>query len=237
VLVSELVDRMRSASQEDPAWFGSEGNRTLLEEFASARAPGAVVRWGASGQRAFASGSELSIEPPVDLPAPYDSLLIHAAMAHHEVLHRVYSDDSGATAMAARLALGRPYLRTLGEQVFNWLEACWRPLSSGGRPRHHRSADEQAPARRPGRDARARGEFAATSRLSPVLDDRARRRGRAAVGDLVPRTSGRRVARPYNTATPDLDQAIEEARTTFERRNGREQRASHPSALGHPPPR
>jgi hypothetical protein len=122
VLVSELVDRMRSASQEDPAWLGSEGNRTLLEEFASARAPGTVVRWGASGQRAFASGGELSIEPPVELPAPYDSLLIHAAMAHHEVLHRVYSDDSGAIAMAAQLAVHRPYLTTRGEQVFNWLE-------------------------------------------------------------------------------------------------------------------
>jgi hypothetical protein len=43
-------------------------------------------------------------------------------MAHHEVLHRVYSDDSGATAIAARLTLRRPYLRTLGEQIFNWLE-------------------------------------------------------------------------------------------------------------------
>ncbi len=40
-------------------------------------------------------------------------------MMHHEVLHRVYSDDSGASAMAAHLALRRPYLTTLGEQVFN----------------------------------------------------------------------------------------------------------------------
>jgi hypothetical protein len=38
------------------------------------------VRWGASGQRAFASGSELSIEPPVELSAPYDSVLIHVGL-------------------------------------------------------------------------------------------------------------------------------------------------------------
>jgi len=121
VLVSELVDRMRAAAEEDPTWLGSERNLALLEEFAAERAPGTVVRWGQSGQRAFASGGVLSIEPPVEL-AGYDSIFIHAAMAHHEVLHRVYSDDTGAAAMSGRLTLYTPYLTTLGEQVFNWLE-------------------------------------------------------------------------------------------------------------------
>jgi hypothetical protein len=121
VLVSELVGRMRAAAEEDPTWLGSERNLALLEKFAAERAPGTVVRWGQSGQRAFASGGVLSIEPPVEL-AGYDSIFIHAAMAHHEVLHRVYSDDTGAAAMSGRLTLYTPYLTTLGEQVFNWLE-------------------------------------------------------------------------------------------------------------------
>ncbi len=120
VLVSELLDRMRAAA-EDPTWLGSERNRALLDEFAAQRAPGTVVRWGQSGQRAFASAGTLSIEPPIEVPG-YDSILIHAAMAHHEVLHRVYSDDTGAAAMNAQLALYTPYLRQLGKQVFNWLE-------------------------------------------------------------------------------------------------------------------
>jgi hypothetical protein len=121
VLVTELVDRMRAAAEEDPTWLGSARNLALLEEFAAERAPGTVVRWGQSEQRAFASGGVLSIEPPVELPG-YDSILINAAMAHHEVLHRVYSDDTGAAAMSGRLTLYTSYLTTLGEQVFNWLE-------------------------------------------------------------------------------------------------------------------
>jgi hypothetical protein len=121
VLVSELVDRVRAAAEEDPTWLGSERHLALLEEFAAERAPGTVVRWGQSGQRAFASGGVLSIEPPVEL-AGYDSIFIHAAMAHHEVLHRVYSDDTGAAAMSGRLTLYTPYPATLGERVFNWLE-------------------------------------------------------------------------------------------------------------------
>jgi hypothetical protein len=112
---------MRAAAEEDPTWLGSERNLALLEEFAAERAPGTVVRWGQSGQRAFASGGVLSIEPPVEVPG-YDSIFIHAAMAHHEVLHRVYSDNTGAAAMSGRLTLHTPYLATLGEQVFNWLE-------------------------------------------------------------------------------------------------------------------
>jgi len=121
VLVSELIERTRAAAEHEPAWLGSESHLALLEEFAVARAPGTVVRWGRSGQRAFASLGALSIEPPVELPG-YDSILIHAAMAHHEVLHRVYSDETGAAAMAARLSGYTPYLVTLGEQVFNWLD-------------------------------------------------------------------------------------------------------------------
>ena len=121
MLVSELIDRMRAAAEKDPTWLGSERNLVLLEEFAAERAPGTVVRWGQSGQRAFAARGVLWIEPPVELPG-YDSIIIHAAMVHHEVLHRVYSDDTGAAAMSARLALYTPYLTTLGEQVFNWLE-------------------------------------------------------------------------------------------------------------------
>jgi hypothetical protein len=35
VLVSELVDRMRAAAEEDPTWLGSERNLALLEEFAA----------------------------------------------------------------------------------------------------------------------------------------------------------------------------------------------------------
>lgn len=112
---------MRAAAEEDPTWLGSERNLALLEEFAAERAPGTVVRWGQSRQRAFASGGALSIEPPVEVPG-YDSIFIHAAMAHHEVLHRVYSDDTGAAAMSGRLTLYTSYLATLGEQVFNWLE-------------------------------------------------------------------------------------------------------------------
>jgi len=121
VLVSELVQRTRAAAEEDPAWLGSDANRALLQEFAAQRAPGTVVRWGQSGQRAFASSVVLSMEPPVSLPG-YDTILIHAAMAHHEVLHRVYSDDTGAAVMAAALRRYTPYLAELGEQVFNWLE-------------------------------------------------------------------------------------------------------------------
>jgi hypothetical protein len=34
----------------------------------------------------------------------------------------VYSDNTGAAAMSGRLTLHTPYLATLGEQVFNWLE-------------------------------------------------------------------------------------------------------------------
>ncbi len=122
MLVSELVDAMHAASAEDPAWLGSERNRKLLEEFASDRAPGTIVRWGQSGQSAFASAGVLSIEPPVELPPEHDTILVHAAMAHHEVLHRVYSDDAGAPAMKAELALHTRHLTQLGEQVFNWLE-------------------------------------------------------------------------------------------------------------------
>jgi hypothetical protein len=112
---------MRAATEKDSAWLGSDRNLALLEEFAVERVPGTVVGWGQSGQRAFASGWTLSIEPPVELPG-YDTIFINAAMAHHEVLHRVFSDDTGAAAMSGRLALYTSYLATLGEQVFNWLE-------------------------------------------------------------------------------------------------------------------
>jgi len=112
---------MRVAAEQDPTWLGSQRNLALFAEFAIERARGTSVLWGQSGQRAFASREVLWIEPPVELPG-YDSILIHASMAHHEVLHRVYSDEEGAADMSARLASYTPYLNTLGKQVFNWLE-------------------------------------------------------------------------------------------------------------------
>lgn len=112
---------MRAAAEKDSTWLGSDCNLALLEEFAAERVPGTVVGWGQPGRRAFASGGTLSIEPPVELRG-YDSIFINAAMAHHEVLHRVFSDDTGAAAMSDRLTLYTSYLTMLGEQVFNWLE-------------------------------------------------------------------------------------------------------------------
>ena len=96
------------------AGTGTKRNLALLEEFAAERVPGTVVGWGQSGQRAFASGGTLSIEPPVELPG-YDTIFINAAMSHHEVLHRVFSDDTGAAAMSGRLTLYTSYLTMLGE--------------------------------------------------------------------------------------------------------------------------
>jgi hypothetical protein len=121
VLVSELIDRTRAASDADPGWLGSDEHLELLGEFVSSRAPGTSVVWIDAGERSYKQAGRLALEKPTLIPG-FDAVQIHAIMSLHEVHHAVYTDHDGAAAMRATLSRYDPVLRQLGESAFNWLE-------------------------------------------------------------------------------------------------------------------